>query len=77
MYHYPDKVRFETDAEWVSVPQQYVWNNNGIKRSSVIYLAVELFHKSDFLTIDAINLQSKDWLFVCSALKKQEQKRIW
>ncbi|KAG5343165.1 PGAP1 deacylase, partial [Acromyrmex heyeri] len=64
MYHYPDKVRFETDAEWMSVPQQYVWNNNGIKRSSVIYLAVELFHKSDFLTIDTINLQSKDWLFV-------------
>ncbi|KYN04079.1 GPI inositol-deacylase, partial [Cyphomyrmex costatus] len=64
LYHYPDKVQFETDAEWVSIPQQYVWNNIGVKRSGVIYLAVELFHKSDFLTIDTINLQNKDWLFV-------------
>lgn len=73
-----EKVRFEADGEWVNIPQQYVWNSkNGVKKSSIIYLAVELFHKSDFLTIDAINLQNKDWLFVCSASKRQGQKRIW
>lgn len=77
LYHYTEKVQFEVDGEWVSIPQQYVWNNkNGAKKLSTIYLAVELFHKSDFLTIDAINLQNKDWLFVCSSLKKQDQKKI-
>lgn len=73
-----EKVLFEADGEWISIPQQYVWNNkNVVKKSSTIYLAVELFHKSDFLTIDAINLQNKDWLFVCSAIKKQGQKNFW
>lgn len=77
LYRYTQKVKFETDAEWINIPQQFVWTNkNGIKKSSTIYLAMELFHKSDFLTIDAINLQNKDWLFVCSALKKG-QKQIW
>ncbi|XP_071570586.1 GPI inositol-deacylase isoform X2 [Temnothorax nylanderi] len=77
LYHYTEKIKFEADAEWVNVPQQYVWNNkNGVKKSSTIYLAVELFHKSDFLTIDAINLENQNWLFVCSALKKQGQKQI-
>lgn len=73
-----EKVRFEADAEWVNIPQQYVWNNKNVdKKSSTIYLAMELFHKSDFLSIDAINLQNKDWLFLCSAYKKQVQKQIW
>ncbi|XP_070530047.1 GPI inositol-deacylase-like isoform X2 [Cardiocondyla obscurior] len=77
LYHYAEKVRFEADGEWINVPQQYVWSNkNMIKKSSNIYLVVELFQKSDFLTIDAINLQNKDWLFVCSAFKKQGGKQI-
>jgi len=73
-----EKIQFESDGEWISIPQQYVWNNkNAIKKSSTIYLAVELSHKSDFLTIDAINLQNKDWIFVCSTLKKPGQTKIW
>lgn len=72
-----EKVRFEADAEWVNIPQQYVWNSKNVDKKSSIYLAMELFHKSDFLTIDAINLQNKDWLFLCSAYKKQAQKQIW
>lgn len=77
LYHYEEKVQFEIDAEWVNIPQQYVWNNNKVKKSSTIYLAMELSHNSDFLTIDAINLQNKDWLFVCSSLNKQNPKQIW
>ena len=79
LHHYREKVEFETNSEWINIPsQQYVWNNkNGSKKLSNIYLAIELFHKSDFLTIDTINLENKDWLFICIASKTQNQKRIW
>ncbi|XP_011701617.1 PREDICTED: GPI inositol-deacylase isoform X2 [Wasmannia auropunctata] len=77
LHHYEEKVQFEADGEWMSVPkQQYVWDNKKGTKKSFVYLAVELFQESDFLTIDAINVQNKDWLFVCSALKKQGQKKI-
>ncbi|KAL6261826.1 hypothetical protein P5V15_006911 [Pogonomyrmex californicus] len=65
LYDYAEKIQFEANSEWVSIPQRYVWDSkNVVEKSSIIYLAVELFHKSDFLTIDTINLRNKDWLFV-------------
>lgn len=78
LYHYKEKVQFENNSEWINIPaQQFVWNNkNGSKKFSTIYLVVELFDKSDSLTIDAINLENKDWLFMCKKSKKQD-KRIW
>ncbi|EFN88696.1 GPI inositol-deacylase, partial [Harpegnathos saltator] len=78
LYHYKEQFHFDTDSEWINVmPQQYVWNNKNIsKRSFTVYLMVELSRKSDFLTIDAINLENKDWLFGCTASKKQEQRKI-
>lgn len=72
-------MQFESDGEWINVtPQQYVWNNGNVsQRSSPIYFTMKLFHESDFLTIDTINLENKDWLFVCTAFKRQEQSKIW
>ncbi|XP_032663634.1 GPI inositol-deacylase [Odontomachus brunneus] len=77
LYHYEEKVQFETNGEWITiVPEQYVWNNKNKKISSTIYLTMKLSHESDFLTIDATNLENKDWLFVCIAPEKQEQRKI-
>jgi hypothetical protein len=36
---------------------------------------MELSRESDCLTIDTINLENKDWLFVCTS--KAEDQRIW
>ncbi|KAL6433868.1 hypothetical protein ACFW04_005829 [Cataglyphis niger] len=78
LYHYKEKIEFKNDSEWINIPsEQYVWSNkNGPKKLSTVYLVVELFHKSDFLTIDAINLENKDWLLMCTKSKKQDEKRI-
>lgn len=60
------------------MPQQYVWTNKNVfKKSSNIYLAVKLLHEFDFLTIDTVNLENKDWLFVCAASERQDQGKIW
>lgn len=76
LYHYKEKVQFENNSEWINIPsRQYVWNKkNGSKKFSTIYLVVELFDKSDSLTIDAINLENKDWLFMCKKSMKQDKR---
>lgn len=38
---------------------------------------VQLLRKSDFLTIETINLENKDWLFVCTVSKRQNQRKPW
>lgn len=79
LYHYKEKVQFESGCKWVIIrSRQYVWNNKN--EDPCTYLTMELSRGFDVLTIDAINLENKDWLFVCTATKHQEQheqKRIW
>jgi len=78
LYHHEEKIQFETDSEWVNIIRpQYAWHNKvGSKKPSTIYLAMELSRESDSLTIDTINLENKDWLFVCTS-SKAENQRIW
>ncbi|XP_014487837.1 PREDICTED: GPI inositol-deacylase [Dinoponera quadriceps] len=78
LYHYKEKIQFETDSEWINiVSPRYVWTNKNIsKGSSAIYLMIELSREFDFLTIDATNLENKDWLFACTASKRQQQRNV-
>lgn len=38
---------------------------------------IRLNRQPDQLTIDTINLESKDWLFACAASSIQGQSRAW
>ena len=38
---------------------------------------IRLSGQPDDLTIDTKNLESKDWLFACTASNIQGQSRIW
>ncbi|EZA56408.1 hypothetical protein DMN91_009837 [Ooceraea biroi] len=79
LYHHKEKIQFEADSEWVNITdQQYVWHNNkiGSRKSSAIYLAMELSRtESDSVTIDTIDLENRDWLFVCAASEPASKVR--
>ena len=38
---------------------------------------IRLNGQPNYLTIDTINLESKDWLFACTASNIQGQSRVW
>lgn len=38
---------------------------------------IRLTDPRDHLTIETINLETKDWLFVCSASNLQGYSRVW
>ncbi|KAJ8679258.1 hypothetical protein QAD02_015045 [Eretmocerus hayati] len=71
------------DGEWIEdVRVQYVWSRknhtqNGPKKSTPIYLMMRCnLPKIDALSIDAINLRSRDWIFACSASDIRGHSRI-
>ncbi|XP_012276189.1 GPI inositol-deacylase [Orussus abietinus] len=67
-YPYQDKINFERGGLWVEdIRRQYTWTNKEITDTkNSVYLMVRLASMS-FLTIETINIESKDWLFACTA----------
>lgn len=72
-------MQFEPGGEWIeNIQSHYVWNNKNLsKRTSSVYLMIRLNGHSDHLTIDTVSLESKDWLFACTATSIQGQSRVW
>ncbi|XP_017887892.1 GPI inositol-deacylase isoform X2 [Ceratina calcarata] len=77
-YSYKEKIQFEFGGEWIeNIQRNYAWSNENLsKRTSPVYLMIRLNGQPDHLTIDTTNLETKDWLFVCSASSVQGQSRV-
>ncbi|XP_012138949.2 GPI inositol-deacylase isoform X1 [Megachile rotundata] len=78
LYIYEDMIQFKPGGEWIEdIRKQYTWTNKNLsKKTSSIYLMIRLRDEPDHLTIDTINLESKDWLFVCTASIIEGQSRV-
>ncbi|KZC05018.1 GPI inositol-deacylase, partial [Dufourea novaeangliae] len=78
LHYYKETIQFEFGGEWIEdIRRQYTWSNKNLsKRTSPIYLMIRLNGQPSQLTIDTINLESKDWLFICTASSIQNQSRI-
>ncbi|XP_053973079.1 GPI inositol-deacylase isoform X1 [Hylaeus volcanicus] len=78
LYHHKEIVEFEPGGEWIEdIRRHYTWNNKNLsKRTSPIYLMIRFNGQKDHLTIDTVNLESKDWLFACTASIIQGQSRV-
>ncbi|XP_076243690.1 GPI inositol-deacylase [Calliopsis andreniformis] len=78
LYHYKETMQFEPGGEWIEdIRRHYVWSNKNLsKRTSSVYLMIRLNGQPDHLTIDTVNLESKDWLFACTASRIQGQSRV-
>ncbi|XP_014204111.1 GPI inositol-deacylase [Copidosoma floridanum] len=71
---YSEKVTFPNEpSEWIEdLRRQYTWRskdyfNDKSKKPSTIYLMISLNAPIDALSIDAVHLKTKDWIFACSA----------
>ncbi|XP_034175717.1 GPI inositol-deacylase [Osmia lignaria lignaria] len=78
LYTYKPTIQFESGGEWIEdIRRHYTWTSKNLsKRISSIYLMIRLREDPEYLTIDTINLESKDWLFVCSASSIERQSRV-
>ncbi|XP_076379241.1 GPI inositol-deacylase isoform X2 [Megalopta genalis] len=77
LYHSKETIQFEPGGEWIEdIRRQYTWSSKSSSRRTPIYLMIRLTGQPDELTIDTINLESKDWLFVCTASSIQGQSRV-
>ncbi|XP_031831739.1 GPI inositol-deacylase isoform X2 [Nomia melanderi] len=78
LYYYKETVQFEPGGQWIEdIRTQYTWSNKNLsKKTSTVYLMIRLNRQPDQLTIDTINLESKDWLFACAASSIQGQSRV-
>ncbi|KOC65133.1 GPI inositol-deacylase, partial [Habropoda laboriosa] len=78
LHFYKETVQFEPGGEWIeNIQKHYVWTNKNLsKRTSSIYLMIRLNGQPNYLTIDTVNLESKDWLFTCTASRIEGQSRV-
>ncbi|CAL7936022.1 unnamed protein product [Xylocopa violacea] len=78
LYPYKETIQFESGGEWIeNVQRHYTWTNKNLsKKTSSIYLMIRLNDQPEYLTIDTVNLESKDWLFACTASSIQGQSRV-
>ncbi|XP_076646115.1 GPI inositol-deacylase isoform X2 [Halictus rubicundus] len=78
LYYPKETVHFEPGGEWIEdIRRQYTWSSKNLsKRTSSIYLMIRLTGQPDELTIDTTNLESRDWLFACTASSIQGQSRV-
>ncbi|XP_076290092.1 GPI inositol-deacylase [Lasioglossum baleicum] len=78
LYYPKETVQFEPGGEWIEdIRRQYTWSSKSLsKRTSSIYLMIRLTGQPDELTIDTTNLESRDWLFACTASSIQGQSRV-
>lgn len=78
LYHYKEKFNFNKKGEWIeNLQRQYTWENKvDSSRKVPTYLMIRLTDPRDHLTIETINLETKDWLFVCSASNLQGYSRM-
>ena len=78
LYRYKETMQFEPGGEWIEdIRRHYVWSNkDSSKRTSSVYLMIRLNEQPDHLTIDTVNLESKDWLFACTASSIEGQSRV-
>ncbi|XP_011310677.1 GPI inositol-deacylase [Fopius arisanus] len=75
--HYNERVTFHSSGEWIEVTEeQYTFRefNNKNKKEWEIYLMIPINQKFTYVGIDAINLETKDWIFACSAIPRGELK---
>ncbi|CAK9833286.1 GPI inositol-deacylase [Anthophora retusa] len=79
LYLYKETIQFESGGEWIeNIQRNYVWTNKNLsRRTSSVYLMIRLSGQSNYhLTIDTVNIESKDWLFACTASSIQGQSRV-
>ncbi|XP_078034051.1 GPI inositol-deacylase isoform X2 [Augochlora pura] len=77
LYHSKETIQFEPGGEWIEdIRRQYTWSSKNSSKRIPIYLMIRLIGQPDELTIDTINLESKDWLFACTASSIQGQSRV-
>ncbi|KAG7202383.1 hypothetical protein KM043_018700 [Ampulex compressa] len=78
VYHHKDKFLFEPGGEWIeNTRKMYTWYNKKVSRTvSPIYLAIKVDGHSDHLSIEAMNLETKDWLFACTASNSLRQSSL-
>ncbi|KAK9296931.1 hypothetical protein QLX08_009191 [Tetragonisca angustula] len=78
LYSYNETMQFEPSGIWIeNIQRHYTWSNKNLpKKTSFVYLMIRLNGQPDYLTIDTINLESKDWLFACTASSIQGQSRV-
>ena len=80
---YKEKVTFPNEqSEWIEdIRRQYVWSSKNyqdkFKKPTTVYLMIRINAPIDTLSIDAIHLKTKDWIFACSASSVQGHSRIW
>ena len=77
-----EKIKFERGGIWVEdIRRQYVWNGRNLtdenNAKTIIYLMIRFTDFLDHLTIQTLNIESKDWLFACSASSIEGQSRVW
>ncbi|XP_035717908.1 GPI inositol-deacylase-like isoform X1 [Vespa mandarinia] len=78
LYHYKEKFNFDKNGEWIeNIQRQYTWESKvNSSRKGSTYLMIRLTDPRDHLTIETINLETKDWLFVCFASNLQDHSRV-
>lgn len=74
-------MKFEGPGDWNEII--YTGNTSSIQISKSKKLLTSYFMVKldgslwDHITIDTINLETKDWLFACSASNTQKQSKHW
>ncbi|KAF7408574.1 hypothetical protein HZH66_003111 [Vespula vulgaris] len=78
LYHFKEKFNFDKNGEWIeNIQRQYTWESKvNSSRKGSTYLMIRLTDPRDHLTIETINLETKDWLFACSASNLQGYSRV-
>lgn len=78
---FQEKFTFESGALWIEdIRKQYVWSGSNYTddetSKSVIYLMIRFSDFTNQMTIQTLNLETKDWLYVCLASKIEGQSRV-
>ncbi|XP_058808339.1 GPI inositol-deacylase [Phymastichus coffea] len=80
---YSEKYDFPREkSEWIEyLRRQYSWSSknytrNNPKKPVTVYLMVRVQEYIDTLTVDAIHLKNRDWIFACMASEIRGQSRV-
>lgn len=81
---YAEKFEFpKEESEWIEdLRRQYSWSSKNYtqtksKKPVTVYLMLRVNQPIDTLSVDAIHLKNRDWIFACMASEIRGQSRVW
>ncbi|KAK0173019.1 hypothetical protein PV328_006274 [Microctonus aethiopoides] len=79
---FEEKMNFDTDGEWIEINSEHYTFDISTKKIDKreykqIYLMIPLNSKShSHLSVDTIDLDTKDWLFICSISNTKKNSKL-